>query len=106
MRGLDRRRFLAQGGGALFQVLAGRAVSHAEPARHVPRFRVPLPIPAVLSPVRADATTDYYELEQREAWVEIVPGLRTRVRGYDGAFPGPTIRARRGRTTVVTHTND
>src|SRR5262245_35551123 len=106
MRELDRRRFLAQGGGALLQALAGRAILDAQPRRHVPQFRVPLPIPPVLSPVRGDATTDYYELAQREAWVEIVPGLRTRVRGYNGIFPGPTIRARRGRTSVVTHTND
>jgi spore coat protein A len=105
MRGPGRRRFLAQGSGALVGVLAARAVSHAERGRHVPEFRVPVPIPPVLSPVRADATTDYYELAHREAWVEIVPGVRTRIRGYNGVFPGPTIRARRGRATVVTHTN-
>jgi FtsP/CotA-like multicopper oxidase with cupredoxin domain len=105
MRGFGRRRFLGQGSGALVHLLAARAIGHAEPARVVPEFRVPLPIPPVLSPVRADATTDYYELAHREAWVEILPGVRTRIRGYNGIFPGPTIRARRGRATVVTHTN-
>jgi spore coat protein A len=32
--------------------------------------------------------------------------MRTRIWGYNGLFPGPTIEARRGRATVVTHKND
>jgi FtsP/CotA-like multicopper oxidase with cupredoxin domain len=55
--------------------------------------------------VQNDSSTDYYELTQEEAWIEIIPGLRTRVWGYNGTFPGPTIKARSGRRTVVTHTN-
>jgi hypothetical protein len=39
MRGPGRRRFLAQGSGALVGVLAARAVSLAERGRHVPEFR-------------------------------------------------------------------
>lgn len=66
---------------------------------------MPLPIPPTLSPVRSDATTDYYAIVQREASAEILPGMCTRVWGYDGSFPGPTIEAHRGRVTVVTHTN-
>ena len=31
--------------------------------------------------------------------------MRTRIWGYEGIFPGPTIEARRGRAAVVTHTN-
>jgi spore coat protein A len=56
--------------------------------------------------VRADATTDFYELVQREADQEILPGLRTRVFGYNGTFPGPTLLTRSGRPVVVTHRND
>jgi FtsP/CotA-like multicopper oxidase with cupredoxin domain len=63
-------------------------------------------MPDVLSPVRRDATTDYYEIVQRETSVEILPGMRTRIWGYNGRFPGPTIEAHHGRTTVVTYTND
>jgi spore coat protein A len=59
----------------------------------------------VLQPERSDTSTDYYRIVQSEAFAEILPGLRTRIWGYDGSFPGPTIEARRGRTTVVTHTN-
>ncbi len=44
---------------------------------------------------------DVYELTQRTATHEIVPGLKTTVWGYDGMFPGPTIEARRGAPIVV-----
>jgi len=69
-------------------------------------FAVPLPIPAVKRPVRTDATTDYYEIVQRETSVEILPGLRTKIFGYDGTFPGPTIESRSGRKLVVRHRNE
>jgi FtsP/CotA-like multicopper oxidase with cupredoxin domain len=99
-----RREFIALGGSALLATAALRQAS-AEAEALLPRFQVPLAIPPVLEPIRADATTDYYELVQREAAVEILPGRLTGVWGYDGRFPGPTIKARRGRTTVVRHTN-
>lgn len=69
-------------------------------------FAVPLPVPPVLAPARTDATTDYYEITQRVGRTEILPGLKTEVWGYDGIFPGPTIRSRRGRRTVVRHRNE
>ncbi|MFI6595380.1 multicopper oxidase family protein [Nonomuraea sp. NPDC050536] len=68
-------------------------------------FTVPLPVPPVAVPVRRDAGTDYYEIVQREADVEILPGLRTRILSYDGTFPGPTVAGRSGRRVVVTHRN-
>src|SRR4051812_38172672 len=68
-------------------------------------YAVPLPVPAVKKPLRSDATTDYYEIVQRVADVEIVPGLRTPILGYDGTFPGPTLVSRSGRRTVVRHRN-
>ena len=76
-------------------------------AARLPRpYTVPLPIPPVARPVRSTATTDFYQLAAREADVEILPGLRTRIFGYDGRFPGPTLVSRSGRSTVVTHRND
>jgi spore coat protein A, manganese oxidase len=69
-------------------------------------FSVPLPLPRVLEPVRRDRTTDYYEITQRPARLEILPGLSTEVWGYDGSFPGPTIRSRSGRRVVVRHRNE
>lgn len=69
-------------------------------------FTLPLKIPAVLSPSSTDATTDYYDLDIGETTVEIVPGVQTRVIAFNGSVPGPTIRARAGRTVAMTHTNN
>ncbi|MFI5075537.1 MAG: multicopper oxidase family protein, partial [Actinomycetales bacterium] len=55
--------------------------------------------------MRRTDTTDYYEVVQRAAETEILPGLRTTVWGYNGTFPGPTIVSQRGRNTIVSHTN-
>jgi spore coat protein A, manganese oxidase len=67
-------------------------------------FVVPLPIPPVARPLAGGG--DRYEIVQREADVEILPGRTTRIRGYDGRFPGPTIRGRAGRPVEVTHVNE
>ncbi|HEY7817892.1 MAG TPA: multicopper oxidase family protein, partial [Vicinamibacteria bacterium] len=75
-RRVDRRQFLA-GGAGLF--LSATKAIRAESGWNPPEFLVPLPIPPVLAPVRSDGNTDYYEIVQRESWVEIVPGTRTRV---------------------------
>ena len=102
METLNRRELLALGSAALLHLAVARPLrAH----RVVPQFRCPLPVPPVLQPTRCDSAADYYEIAQREASVEIIPGMRTRVWGYDGIFPGPTIEARRGRAAVVTHTN-
>ncbi len=69
-------------------------------------FRVPLPVPPVLEPVRTEAGVDYYEMTQKVGRVEILPGLETEVWGYDGIFPGPTIESRSGRKIIVRQTND
>jgi spore coat protein A, manganese oxidase len=105
MNRIDRRHFLSLVSAALLHPPIGSS-AHARSRPVVQEFKVALPIPTILSPVRRDATADYYELEQRESSVEIIPGVRTRIWGYGGSFPGPTIEARRGRATVVTHTND
>ncbi|WP_329294418.1 multicopper oxidase family protein [Streptomyces sp. NBC_01455] len=129
LRGLDRRRFLLtaaalSGAGALGTLagctspgsesgagasgatggeFGGRTLTSA--AALPERFSTPLPIPPVKRPARSTAGTDYYDITAREARVEILPGLRTAVMGYDGIFPGPTIAARRGRRTVLRYRN-
>ena len=65
-------------------------------------FTVPLPLPQVLRPAGADR----YEITQRETVLEILPGIKTPLWTYNGAFPGPTIEARRGRPVTVTHHNE
>jgi spore coat protein A len=64
-------------------------------------FQVPLPVPPVARPVRADPSTDYYEIDVRPAAARILPGLDTPIWGYDGIFPGPTIEARTGRRVAL-----
>jgi spore coat protein A, manganese oxidase len=91
-------------------VLPGSADQTAELLRSTVKlpepFTVPLPVPPVAKPVRTDAAGDYYQITQRESLVEILPGLRTPILGYDGIFPGPTVVSRRDRRTVVNHRNE
>jgi spore coat protein A len=101
---ITRRQFLRYGS-TPFVGLAARQHFGLPSMDDETRFHVQLPIPPLLAPVRSDATGDYYHLVQREASVEILPGIQTRIWGYNGEFPGPTIRARRGRPVFVTHTN-
>lgn len=50
--------------------------------------------------------TDTFRIVQREAKLEILPGLRTSCWTYNGTFPGPTIISRAGRRTIVRHRNE
>jgi spore coat protein A len=68
-------------------------------------FQADLQIPPTLVPVSTTDTEDRYELTIREGRAEVIPGTLTPVYGYDGIYPGPTIRARKGRTAVVGVTN-
>jgi FtsP/CotA-like multicopper oxidase with cupredoxin domain len=69
-------------------------------------FQVPLTVPPVARPVRSRPDTDTYQITMRQADVEIIPGIRTRIWGYDGIFPGPTIKARAGKPVVVVQRNE
>jgi FtsP/CotA-like multicopper oxidase with cupredoxin domain len=64
-------------------------------------FRRDLPRIPELMPVRRTRTSDIYDVAIREGIAEILPGFQTPVYGYDGIYPGPTIRARQGREAVV-----
>src|SRR5215218_8479073 len=68
-------------------------------------FRRDLPIPPELRPTRRTRTADIYDLTPRSGVAEILPGFQTPVYGYDGVFPGPTIRARKGRRAIVRQHN-
>jgi FtsP/CotA-like multicopper oxidase with cupredoxin domain len=71
-----------------------------------PRFRVPLPIPAVKKPARTVHGVDEYEVTQRIGSAEILPGKTTKVWGFDGTFPGPTFEARAGHELRVKVRNE
>lgn len=77
-------------------------VETASPAR----FSTPLPIPRVLEAADADGERDLYRITARYAEREVVPGTTTRIWGYEGEWPGPTIVARRGRLVTVEHRNE
>jgi FtsP/CotA-like multicopper oxidase with cupredoxin domain len=112
MTGLRRRSFLGLLAGAAGAVAVGCGVPQTgeqlRSAVPLPRpFRVPLPVPPVARAVGVDATgADVYEVTQRVARAEILPGLPTPILGYDGVFPGPTFETRRGRPVVVRHRNE
>ncbi|MEU4327324.1 multicopper oxidase family protein [Nonomuraea dietziae] len=118
-RGLSRRRMLGIGGALGLMAATGLGASAALARRPSvtgaelrsavplpPPFQVQLPIPAVLKPVSTSGGVDRYEITQREASAEILPGVRTPLWTYEGAFPGPTIESRRGRPVTVTHRNE
>src|SRR5215469_8096399 len=69
------------------------------------QFEQLLRVPPILAPTRTDADTDYYDVVQAAARQEILPGLHTSIWGYNGTFPGPTIRTRSNRRVVVRQTN-
>src|SRR5262249_21700118 len=86
---IDRRQFITRGsavltGSAASWLLHEPRILQAQIGSRIGEFRLPLPIPKSLSPLRADATTDYYELTQQEAWRAIIPGIRSRIWGYNG----------------------
>ncbi|MGW0431526.1 multicopper oxidase family protein [Micromonospora sp. NPDC003197] len=122
-RSMNRRRFLGVGVGAAAVgatalgsagwLAGGKLLTPGEPGKLLPSqvplprpYQVQLPIPTVLEPTRSDATTDYYEITQRLASLSILPGMQTQAWTYQGSFPGPTIRSRAGRRTVVRHRNE
>jgi len=106
-RGINRRDALklAIAGGIGTMLQACSRLSHADNSETVPRFEASLPIPPVLQPTRSDEHGEYYEIEARESAAAILPGKQTMIRGYNGIFPGPTIKAMRGRATHVRFTN-
>jgi len=71
-------------------------------SRNMPKlYQRTLPIPPVLAPksttVGADGKkTHLYQIEQTAGMASIVPGLSTPILGYNGSFPGPTIKVNQG----------
>jgi spore coat protein A len=113
---ISRRKFLKLGAmagaglalplGTLSVPAARMAASASVRSPYVEPFTVPLPIPPVAKPVHAHGGTDHYEIIQKVGRQEILPGLETEVRGYDGVFPGSTIEATRDRPVVIRQTNE
>ncbi|WP_122614670.1 multicopper oxidase family protein [Streptomyces sp. Tu 4128] len=69
-------------------------------------FAGPMPLVPVLAPVSTAHGRDVYEMTMRTVTRSILPGLQTELRTYNGQFPGPTIKARRGRPVVIRQRNE
>ena len=72
-------------------------------------FQKPLPIPPVLRPTWEDpeANLAYYEIFQQQGLADILGnGKMTKIWGYNGITPGPTISVQRGQRAVVRQVND
>lgn len=102
---IARRDFLTISGGALLAMRGLDRCRANPPYPFAHKFQSQLRIPSLLRPTQSDETTDHYEIEQRQASVEILPGRQTTIWGYQGMFPGPTIKTRQNRRTVIRHTN-
>ena len=68
-------------------------------------FRRELPRIPELLPVKRTRTADIYEVTIRDGIAEVLPGFQTPIYGYEGIYPGPTIRARKGRKSIVRQRN-
>jgi spore coat protein A len=103
----DALKLALAGGVATTLQACGSPLSHGAGVNSTPvaQFQASLPIPPVLQPTRSDGHGDYYEIEARESTAAIVPGKQTTIWGYNGIFPGPTIKATRGRATHVRFTS-
>ncbi len=64
-------------------------------------FQQPLTIPPVLAPTSRSAAGDVYDIVMRDGLADVVPGFKTRVKGYQGLFPGPTLRVSAGRPALI-----
>ncbi|KUM69475.1 MULTISPECIES: multicopper oxidase family protein [Streptomyces] len=72
----------------------------------IAKFAVRMPLPPVLAPYSVSGTTSYYRMTMKEVAAAILPGMpTTKVRTYNGKFPGPLIKARSGQRVVVEQTN-
>lgn len=71
----------------------------------------------VLQPVKSTNTpgsngvqdfegTDYYVITQRPGNQVMIPGYTSTIWGYNGTFPGPTIKQRKGRQSIVRQINN
>ena len=93
------------GGGCLLLPIAIQKLVSQSSKRVVEQFEMPFHTPPLLSPVRSDEATDYYEIVVEKAQAEIIPGFETEIWGYNGITPGPLIRQHEGRQAIVRFIN-
>lgn len=95
---LHRLSYAKDGGTSKVAISSQNALSFKDGSSpKVKPFTLRFRTPPVLKPVHSDETNkiDYYEIDIRKAQVEILPGLKTEIWGYNGIIPGPTIIQRK-----------
>ncbi|GAB1693562.1 multicopper oxidase family protein [Krasilnikovia sp. M28-CT-15] len=100
---------LAIGGGGLIVAAAGGeviAASSALAAKNMPTpftnmFRRPPVLLPYAQGVDAKGPFARYALTQKVGMASIVPGLTTKIAGFNGIFPGPTLKVQQGTRTEV-----
>ncbi|RDV08082.1 multicopper oxidase family protein [Arthrobacter sp. RT-1] len=78
-----------------------KSASRLAPSNMPRPFQRTLEVPTVLAPTRTTVDPDghkrhHYRIEQKLGSANIVPGLSTPILGYNGTFPGPTIKVNQG----------
>ena len=118
----DALKLGALGSAALLLPFERRALAgNAALANRIPQSGLPLPftvpfaVPPVAQPTQVgvplpqqDGTIvpqDVYQMWQQLTPVEILPGLKTPIFGYNGITPGPTIVCERGKPIIVQQIN-
>ena len=87
--------------GCLTLPIAGKRLLTQLKSNPLDKFQLSFRVPPTLPPIFQDETTDYYQLITQKATVEFFPGIKTEIWGYDGISPGPLIRQKAGRRSVV-----
>jgi spore coat protein A len=109
---ITRRQLLKGGTAGAMGLMISPALLPTAPAAaavlaRVPRFTVPLPVPAKATPVSANT----FHITQRQTQQTLHPMLgQTTVWGYDDGtlgplYPGPTIEVQKGTPVTVSYTN-
>ncbi len=80
---------------------AGRLALKNTPVPFAGVFRRPPELTPYATGVDAEGPFERFALTARLGQLNILPGLSTTVAGYNGIFPGPTIRARTGARSEV-----
>ena len=114
----SRREFMRNGSYSLALLctfstpgaLKGNAVTSSAARRAQARspfapFQRDLPIMPELKPTSTRGGMDVYDVQIRDSLAEVLPGFQTPIYGYNGVYPGPTIRARKGRPAIVRQRN-
>ena len=68
-------------------------------------FQRDLPIPPVATPISKTKQLEQYVMTMKPGTAEILSGLDTPILGYNGLYPGPTVRAQRDRPVEIRQIN-